>query len=194
LIVRAKELRLRRTRIQRMGCGVRSINIDSILITDAKFLVGEGYSLDQLAQTTGVSSPDFKKSCFPFSRLTNFAFLDSPTLPTDVESWSSRLGGGKVVDRSDVEEAISIYEAKGFRKVSLFLDYYLALDCLLLLRSIKALADTYYDILGLHIIDTWKFTVSSLSSAGASAHLFRTKAPGIFSPLYSRLYSVSKKL
>jgi hypothetical protein len=179
---------MRRVKMQKQGSSVRSIQLSgNIILGEMKFLIPPGYNLDSLGLLV---QADIRKQHFPFEKLVSYEFLNLTALPKDPRDWHSRLGSSNITEE-DVAEAHALFKESGCKTIGNFLDFYLSYDCLLLQKSIKALAESYFEILGLHIMDTFRLSVSSLSSLGAHSHLMRNKSIAIFVPSHARLYSVS---
>jgi hypothetical protein len=189
LVTYAKESGRAHVRLQKEGSKVRYLVLESVRIAEIKRLVGPGTSLDSLAKTCGVA-PAGKQFPFPFDLFVDRAFLERPALPADAASWASALAPDKAPTQADVDAALAFYSARGFGRVGDYLEHYLRLDVDLLLASAVALSREYYRVLGLCFVDSRKYTVSSLSAAGAQTFLARNKRPGAFFPNHARTYSV----
>ena len=68
---------------------------------------------------------------------------------------------------------------------------YLRLDCLILQRSMLKVVEGYYDLLGVNLVESFKMTISSLSSFGVQVEMFRRKRVGFFFCNNAKIYSVS---
>ena len=124
---------------------------------------------------------------------TSLAFLDEPKLPPDCADWSSDLNPEKTISQEEVDAALQLFEAKQMKSISCFLEYYLDLDCTILLRSIVAMHDLYYQFLQLSFVESRKWTVSSFASTAAQTWLARRKRPANYFPNHCRLYSLLKQ-
>jgi hypothetical protein len=173
--------------LERDGTRVKRIKFDGIALLEAKRLVGPGSSLDSLSRACGLESV---KGAFPFRRLVHYSFLLEPELPSDLASWESDLNPDKSPTADQVSAMLEFYRRSKYTCVGQFLDHYLALDCRLLLQSLLALKAHYLEILRLDLVEMGKFTVSSLSMAGAQAYLMRTRRPGAFFVNDSRTFRV----
>ena len=69
---------------------------------------------------------------------------------------------------------------------------YLRLDCLILQRSMLHVIEGYYQLLGVNLIESFKLTISSLSSFGVQVEMFRKKRIGFFFCNNSRVYAVRR--
>jgi hypothetical protein len=163
--------------LDRDGTRVKHIKFDGIALLEAKRLVGPGSSLDSLSRACGLESV---KGAFPFRRLVHYSFLLEPELPSDLASWESDLNPSKSPTAAEVANMLEFYRRQQYTSVGQFLDHYLGLDVSLLLQSLLALKAHYLEILQLDLVEMGKFTVSSLSMAGAQSYLMRTRRPGAF--------------
>ena len=62
------------------------------------------------------------------------AILAQPRLPTDVAAWESDLGGKKIT-AEDIAEAVSQFEVRNMKCCDSYLNWYLALDVLILFKA-----------------------------------------------------------
>ena len=188
LVTLAKQRGCRSVGMQREGSSIRYLLLDGIRLCEAKRLACPGTSLDSLGRACKL---EVVKGIFPFDRFTSLDFLDEPELPALASAWTSALAPHKNPTQVEVDAARAFYAASGFACVGAYLRHYLALDCLVLLRSLDAMHTRYYGILGLSFVESRKFTVSSLANAGAQTFLARHKRPGAFVCNHARLYGVS---
>ena len=185
----AKQMGKRGVSIHKESSSIRHILIDGLRITDIRRLAPPNIDLSGLARMCNVREEKF---IFPFEKLTNFEFLLSPSLPKDKDEWRNTLTPSKSPTQEMVNQAIAFFEEKQFTSVMSYLKYYLSLDVLLLQQSVTAIGVVYHQILGLHYLDSRKYTTSSLSSAGAQTFLARNRRPGVYFANHSRTYSVSE--
>ena len=144
--------------------------------------------------------------------LSTFAFLRQPRLPADKKAWESSLTSLKSQPtQEEVDYFLDLYDREGHACVGDFLvryflglrsffspsrpcsfsPRYLRLDCLILQRSMLKVVEGYYHLLGVNLIQSFKMTISSLSSFGVQAEMFRRKMIGFFFCNNARIYSVS---
>jgi hypothetical protein len=177
----------REVSIQKEGAKIRYLKIGSIRLTDIKRLLAGGTSLDSFGKMCGL---DIQKSIFPFEKFTSRDYLSEPCLPSDAQDWASRLNPEKSPTQKEVDEALKQFREEKMSCVGDFLKKYLLLDVKILLRSIVAMAETYYKILKIDFTDSGLFTVSSLASLGAAHYLARNKKPAMFHCQHARTYRV----
>ena len=187
LVTHARELRLR-VKLQLDGSKIRKIKIAGIHIGEIKRLMPPGYSLDAMGKTCGIAET---KGIFPFALLTSANFLKNKSLPANAAQWASSLAPEKSPAQEEVNEALKIFADNKFNDVGEYLEYYLALDVLVLQKSILVMQAKYYEILGIDIVESNRFTASSLSALAAQSFLARNKRIGHFFPNHARLYNVS---
>jgi hypothetical protein len=186
----AKETGRKHVSMSRQGSRIRWLKMSGVVICEIKRLLGPGTSLASLGTACNLEQV---KGIFPFRQFVSLDFLDRPSLPPDAADWASDLNPIHSPSQADVDEAIAFFRAKNFSKISDFLEFYLDLDVIILQRSVVAMAQVYYKILGLNFIESRKTTVSSLSSAGAQHFLARQCRPCNFFPNHARLYNLLKK-
>jgi hypothetical protein len=166
------------------------MKFSGVVICEIKRLLGPGTSLASLGAACNLEQV---KSIFPFRQFTTLSFLDRPSLPPDAADWTSDLNPTHSPSQEEVDKALAFFQAKKFSNIGQYLEFYLDLDVLILQRSVVAMADVYYDILGLNFIDSRRLTTSSLASAGSQAFLSRNVRPCNFFPNHQRLYNLLKK-
>ena len=150
------------------------MKLGGILMCELKRLLSPGFSLAALGAACQLEEVKF---IFPFSKFTTLEFLDLPSLPSDASEWVNDLNPSYSPSQEAVSEAIASYESHGFTSIGQYLEFYLALDVVILQKSVVAMAEVYYSILGLNIIESRKLTVSSLASCGAQTWLARRCRP-----------------
>jgi hypothetical protein len=171
------------------GSKVRWLSVGGIGFREVRRLLPEGTSLEKFRKMCNLKEC---KSAFPFELLEeDQAFLDAKELPPRAEQWSSLLGG--IPDQETVDEARRLFDELQCPDVRSYLTHYLRQDVLMLGKGFKALRDSFYDLFGLDLVDSRKFTISSLSALASQAHLFRQKSVGMFSPQCPKIYSVLRK-
>ena len=171
------------------GSKVRWLSVGGIVFREVRRLLPEGTSLEKFRKMCNLREC---KSAFPFELLEeDQAFLDAQELPPRAEQWSSLLGG--IPDQETVDEARRLFDELQCPDVRSYLTHYLRQDVLMLGKGFKALRDSFYDLFGLDLVDSRKFTISSLSALASQAHLFRQKSVGMFSPQCPKIYSVLRK-
>lgn len=87
-----------------------------------------------------------------------------------------------------MDEIIRSYEEKKFGCWGDYLRWYLCQDVRLLLGIATELADGYYSMLGINLVDSAKYSISSLAQCGSQHHLIRARRIGQFSPNNVELY------
>jgi hypothetical protein len=167
--------------MNRKGRAVTSMKMDSIRFFEGQKLVTPGCSLKNLAQMTGVP---LAKSSFPFRQFQSMSFLDLPELPADASEWSSELGASP--SQEEVDGYRALFKASGFKTIECFLRTYLILDVKILLKSLTALINSYYDFTGLNVLDASKRTISSFAFSAAQVYLMRQKHVGMFTLNHAR--------
>jgi hypothetical protein len=163
-------------RMQREGSRIKKMSFAGVQIMEAKRLLSPGFSLATLAKTCGLKD---QKGLFPFSQLTDMSFLKRDTLPADRSSWASELNPNGGPTQAEVDEALELYREMAFTSVSQYLIFYLKKDVTLLQQAMLKLCRGLYQSLGLHPVDSRKFTISSLSTTGAQSFLMRSKKIGM---------------
>jgi hypothetical protein len=191
VVVYAKESGRGHVCMQREANKVRSITLDGLSLLEAKRLMAPGISLGGLAELCGLEE---SKAIFPFDKFVSAEYLKEPRLPSDAADWISSLNPDKSPSQSDVDEANRIFDQLGFTSVGAYIRHYLRLDCLILQKAMIVTARGYSELLGLHFVDSGKFTVSSLVTAGSQAFLARNKRIANFFPNHSKIYAVSMHL
>ena len=186
LVTYCKQTGKRGVQIHREGSTIRQILFDQIRIAEIRRLA-PGTDLSGLAKMCNLKEEKF---IFPFSKLTTFDFLLEPKLPSDCSEWASSLNPDKSPTQDQVNEALAFYEERGFTQVIEFLRHYLLLDCVILQKSCQAIGRVYFDIMGLHFVDSRKFTASSFSATGAQTYLARNRRPGCYFVNHARIYAV----
>jgi hypothetical protein len=189
LLVHSKEIGLSAS-MHREGNRIRWLKLGGVHLAEVKRLFGAGTSLKKAAATCGVEEV---KAIWPYDLCNSYEYLSTPRLPPLAADWASALNPAAAPTQEQVDEALRLFDERGFANVGEYLDYYLALDVTILLKVCLVLKAEYYRILGLDFVDSGKNTVSSLSALGAQMYLARNKRPGCFFPNHARLYSVRKK-
>jgi hypothetical protein len=189
VVSRFKELGKCKAKMSLDGSKVRWLSVGGVTFREVRRLLPEGTSLEKFRIMCGLSE---SKSAFPFELLEeDQAFLDAKELPARAEQWSSLLGGAP--DQKTVDEARRLFDELRCPDVRTYLSHYLRQDCLMLGKGFTALRNSYYDLFGLDLVDSRKFTISSLSALASQSHLFRQKNVGMFSPQHSKVYSLLRK-
>ena len=159
------------------------------MIAEIRGLLAPSINLAGLARMCGLS---VSKGIFPFGKLTgNAAFLHETRLPSDPRKWINDLDPQHSPSQTEIDEALVAFENGGCRTVADYLKLYLADDVRILQRSVIALGNAYFQILGLHFIDSFRFTISSFLSYAMQMRLMRDCHPGMFFPNHAFLYAVS---
>lgn len=189
MVTYAKESGRKDTTIHREGSRIRYMLINGVRLGEIKRLLAPGTSLASLGAACNL--PD-QKSIFPFAKFVSLDFLAEPRLPPDAAAWASDLNPEKNPTQAEVDAAIALFEAKQFKSISDFLEFYLTLDCEVLQQSVVAMHKVYYDILQLSFVDSRRYTVSSFASCAAQTWLARRKRGANFVVNHQRLYSILK--
>lgn len=187
IVTYCKQTKRRDVSIHREGSKIRHININGVRLGEIKRLLAPGSSLASLGAACNLK---VEKSIFPFSKFTSLSFLDEVRLPADCADWVSDLSPDKVVTQAAVDQALALFEEKQMPNISAYLEYYLDLDCVVLMQSIVHMHDMYYQILGLSFVDSKRYTVSSFASCAAQTWLCRKKHGASFFPNHQRVYSL----
>jgi hypothetical protein len=180
-------------RMQREGSKVKHFAFKGIQIREAKQLLGPGFSLETFSTMCELENPEEKKGKFPFDKLTSINFLTEKKLPAKACDWKNTLNPKASLTQEQVNEVLNLYEEKGFESVGEYLEYYLKLDVIILLKSMTKLTAGFYETLGLHVIDSQKYTIPSLATMGTQAYLMRDKRIGNFFANNTTIYSVRIK-
>lgn len=171
------------------GSKVRWLKMAGISFHEVRHLLPEGTSLAKFREMCGLQET---KGLFPFEKLEeDQSFLDEKELPASAEEWKSALGSAPT--QEDVDEARREFAELGCADVRSWLSFYLEKDCLMLGKGFEALAASYFDLFRLDVIDSKKFSISSLSALACQANLFRNKKMGMFSVGEKRLYSILRR-
>jgi DNA polymerase type B, organellar and viral len=189
LTSRFKEREGVRVRLSLQGSKVRWLKVGRISFQEVRRLLPEGTSLSKFRGMCGLSEC---KSSFPFELLQqDQAFLQAKELPPKAEQWRSRLGG--VPSQESVDEARALFSSLQCENVGDYLRHYLKQDCLMLGKGFQALRDSFYSLFRLDVVDSRKFTISSLSALASQAYLFRNKKVGFFTPQEPKIYSLLRQ-
>jgi hypothetical protein len=189
LVSRCKELNKGRVKMSLDGSKVRWLTVAGVTFREVRHLLPVGTSLEKFRIMCGLSE---SKSAFPFELLEeDQAFLDAKELPARAEQWCSLLSGPP--SQETVDDARRLFDELQCPDVRTYFTHYLKQDCLMLGKGFKALRNSYFDLFHLDLVDSRKFTISSLSALASQAHLFRNKHVGMFSPQCPKLYSVLRK-
>ena len=186
-----KMLRPGRISIQRKGSAVKWIKFPglNLMIAEIRGLLAPGINLDGLGRMCGL---DVRKGIFPFAKLRGDSeFLKAERLPADPREWINDLDPRRSPSQSEINEALAAFERLGCRNVADYLKHYLKDDVRILQKAIGALGLAYFRILGLHFMDSHRFTISSFASYGMQTRLMRDRRPGMFFPNHTLLYAVS---
>ena len=186
LCVHLKERRKCHIRINRIGSSVRFLKTCNIWFLDALLLLSPNYSLSKFGQMVGIAEA---KQIFNFDWLTSLDALDIPSLPPLAISWKNRLTQSGPTQQQ-VDSAIQLFEEMNFSNLGDWLTHYLRLDCILLAKSMMKLLEEYHTLLDLHVCDSRKTTISSLSAAGAQHYLMKAKRVGVFTANNTQIYAV----
>ena len=186
LCVHIKERRKCAIRINRIGSSVRFLKTCNIWFLDALLLLSPNYSLSKFGQMVGIEEA---KQIFNFDWLTSLDALDIPSLPPLAISWKNRLTQSGPTQQQ-VDSAIQLFEEMNFSNLGDWLTHYLRLDCILLAKSMMKLLEEYHTLLDLHVCDSRKTTISSLSAAGAQHYLMKAKRVGVFTANNTQIYAV----
>ena len=181
-----KQTGIRGVSIHREGSSIRHLLFDNIRIGEIRRLT----PLSDLSGLAKMCNLRETKCIFPFSKLTTFDYLREPRLPADKSDWVSSLNPDRAPSQQEVDSALEFFDRKGFTCVLDYLKFYLRLDVIILQRALKAIGRKYFQILGLHYIDSRKFTASSFSAAGAQTFLARHRRPGSWFVNHARTYAV----
>ena len=106
----------------------------------------------------------------------------------NLEDWKSDLGNTPTME--EIMKAKLKYEERKFVNMEQYLDFYLNLDCILLLKCGLILSETYTSILGAHIIDLNCKSFSSYSFWSTQLELARNAKPNVSQILDRRRYAV----
>jgi len=171
------------------GSKIRWLRIGPVSFQDVRRLLPEGTSLAKFRGLCGLSEC---KSSFPFELLEeDQLFLQAKELPPLAEQWKSKLSG--VPSQESVDQARALFDSLKCENVSAFLEHYLRADCVILAKGFQALRDSFFSLFHLDVIDSRKFTISSLSALSSQAFLFRNKKVGFFTPQDTKLYSLLRQ-
>jgi hypothetical protein len=176
--------------MQREGSKVKSFSFKGIQMKEAKKLLGPGFSLDTFSAMCGLENPEEKKGKFPFDKLRSNEFLLEKRLPSNAKDWKNTLNPKASLSQEEVDKVLQLYDEKGFETVGQYLEYYLKLDVIILLKSMTKLTKGFYDTLGVHAMDSQKYTIPSLATLGTQTYLMRNKRIGNFFANNATLYSV----
>jgi hypothetical protein len=191
MATRLAQLKMGRMKLQLAGTRVRWFKFDSITFQEVMRLLPEGTSLARFREMCGLAE---SKMIFPFDLLDeSLELLSRKNLPRHARHWKSRLRGGEAPPQAQVDEANKFFKDMNFETVADYLKFYLRQDVLMLAKGFERLSDTYFELFHLDIVDSRKFTISSLAATASQTHLFRTKAPGMFSPQDRRLYAILRQ-
>ncbi len=186
-----QERGLGRVRMQREGTKVRWLSADQITFHEVRRLLPAGTSLEKFRAMCRLE--DCSKMIFPFDLLDeSLEFLRARSLPPDARDWASRLTG-EAPAQSEVDDARALFDSLGMSSVSCYLQHYLKMDVLMLARGVDCLRETYFDLLGIDLVDVNRATVSSLAAMGAQRHLYLNRRVGMFSHDDRRVYSLLRQ-
>ena len=190
LILEAKKRRLRGVRLQRDGNKIVGLKFDGIEMVDLKRMLSGGYSLEALGKVCGLKED--AKCLFPFSKFDRLGFLAEPRLPESALDWVNTLNPSKSPSQAEVDEALALFDRLGCSSVGSYLSHYLEKDVLLTVKSTCILFRTFYELMGVHPVESRKLTISSFSALGMQAQLLRSRRPGFRSCSDHRVFSVRR--
>lgn len=87
-----------------------------------------------------------------------------------------------------MDEIVRLYKEKKYGCWGEYLRSYLKDDVLLTLGIATELADGYYGMLGINLVDSAKYSISSLAQCGAQHFLIRSKRVAQFSANNVEIY------
>jgi len=162
--------------------------LSGISMEDPALLLDGSVSLARLCEMCGLP---LSKLHFPFGQLRSLDSLSSPPSwePAD---WVDPLSGG-VADAAAIAAARERFESGGMSTLLDLLADYLRADVDIGHRSVLAMHDMFYELLGVHAIDSRKHTISSLSSAACALFLHRAKRPAVYRPSVPLIYGPVKR-
>ena len=188
LILEAKRRGLKGIRLQREGNRIRSLSFGGVDMVDLKHMLSKGYSLEALGRLCGLRED--AKCLFPFGKLDSAAFLGEARLPADASEWFNALNETKSPSQEEVNEALRLFEDLRCPSVGWYLSHYLEKDVFLTVKSASILLRTFFDLMGVHAVQSRKMTISSYSALGMQARLMRDRRPGFRSCGDFRVFGV----
>ena len=189
VLTRYKQLGVPGLGMSRDGSAVKSLRADGMVFADVKKLLPAGASLAKFREMAELV-PD--KHIFPFHLLDeDLEFLDREELPPLASDWTSDLSG-LTPSQERVDEVRQLCADKGWN-VAAYFSFYLSEDTKMLALGTQKLGQVYYDLFGLHLLDSGKLTISSLSACASQTYLFRRKHVGMQSCNDSKIYAMLKR-
>ena len=165
----------------------RSFHGFFLLLADLKKMLGPGASLASLASTVGLKQ---SKMIFPYGILRGYGeALDEPALPEAGPRWFDALSQTSA-SPEQVAEAHRSFRQLGCSSIRDYLNAYLEVDLVLLLKSTHLLLDNFCALTGVAPVDCDKSTVSSYSMYCSQMFLVGCKRPGAFCNNNPAIYNV----
>ena len=183
-----------RININKRGNSVVSMSFSGPGLTGIRFrdirdLLDPSFSLSRFAKMCGLEE---EKGIFPFSQLKNDRDLSAKAFDWRPSAWKNDLTG-QYTPPEVIEDIKRRFESGEFIDVYDYLIKYLRSDLILLLEGSEKLFDMYRLMMGFHLLDASRFSISSASWYAGQLHLFRNKRPSMFNVQIPSAYAMLRQ-
>ena len=183
-----------RININKRGNSVVSMSFSGPGLTGIRFrdirdLLDPSFSLSRFAKMCGLEE---EKGIFPFSQLKNDRDLSAKVFDWRPSAWKNDLTG-QCTPPEVIEDIKRRFESGEFIDVYDYLIKYLRSDLILLLEGSEKLFDMYRLMMGFHLLDASRFSISSASWYAGQLHLFRNKRPSMFNVQIPSAYAMLRQ-